>query len=171
MIRTRIGVTSMKSQRKVKDRSLDPQIAASVRSAAAYLDGGGDIEARDRDGRTLLVNAAADDRPNVVQLLLDRGADVNSQDKNGHAALHFAAMNYCADVARRLLASGARVDIQDSDGNTPLSNAVFYSEGKGAMIRLLLNAGADRNLSNKHGQSPLGLAESIANYDNLKHFG
>jgi len=47
---------------------------------------------------------------------------------------------------------------------------VFYSKGKGAVIRLLRQNGADDNLANKHGVTPLGLAKTIANFDVLQHF-
>jgi uncharacterized protein len=41
----------------------------------------------------------------------------------------------------------------------------FLLPGKGEMIRLLLDAGADRNLKNSSGVSPLELAATIGNYD------
>jgi ankyrin repeat protein len=62
------------------------------------------------------------------------------------------------------------VDARDKHGNTPLSKAVFYSQGSGEMISLLLRWGADRDLKNNYGVSPVGLARSIANYDVARFF-
>ncbi|OQA24253.1 MAG: Ankyrin repeats (3 copies) [Verrucomicrobia bacterium ADurb.Bin345] len=56
------------------------------------LESGVDIEARDHDGRTLLI-VAAEQNPNheIVQLLLDAGADVAFRTKFGVTALGQAA--------------------------------------------------------------------------------
>ena len=62
------------------------------------------------------------------------------------------------------------VDVQDEHGNTPLFRAVFNSQGRGEVVVQLLKSEADRNLQNKHGVSPLGLAESIGNYDVASFF-
>ncbi len=45
------------------------------------------------------------------------------------------------------------------------THAVFESQGRGEMIKILLAAGADRNRKNNHGVSPAELAASIANFD------
>jgi len=79
--------------------------------------------------------------------------------------LHFAARAFNPDATKLLLDNGAEGDAQDSNGNTPLSTAVFESRGRGSVIEVLLQNGADKNLKNKYGVSPSDLAESIANYD------
>ena len=53
-----------------------------------------DIEDTDRDGRTLLINAAAYKRTDVIKFLIGKGADVNACDKAGFTALHMASL-YC----------------------------------------------------------------------------
>ncbi|KIF66057.1 hypothetical protein HY68_37880 [Streptomyces sp. AcH 505] len=54
-------------------------------------------------------------------------------------------------------------------GNTPLWRAVFCSQGEGATIRLLLEAGADADRDSGHGMSPRVLAGRVANYDVAAH--
>jgi len=55
--------------------------------------------------------------------------------------------------------------LQDNYVNTPLFRAVFSSNGRGDIIKLLLLYNADMNLKNKSGISPLQLAKTIGNYD------
>ena len=105
----------------------------------------------------------------MVTLLVSSGADPNLQDRDGFSALHFAAQDYKLSAAQMLLRTGAKVDLRDSYGNTPLSRAVFNSRGRGDMIKLLLQHGADPLVKNNHEVSPLDLANTIANYD-VKQF-
>jgi ankyrin repeat protein len=101
----------------------------------------------------------------MVEALLAAGADVALPDKEGWTPLAFAAQDYLVDIAEVLLKAGAPVDAMDSDGNTPLFRAVFWSRGRGEMIKLLLGAGADKNRKNKHGVSPAELANNVSEHD------
>lgn len=134
------------------------------------LDGGADCNARDKDGRTPLIQAAIDGKEDIVRILLAKGADPAVQDRLGYTALHYSAQNYHEGTSRLLLEGGAPVDAQDSFGNTPLWRAVFNSRGRGALIQLLLAHGADRNLKNSSGVSPADLAGTIGNYDVAQFF-
>jgi hypothetical protein len=51
-----------------------------------------------------------------------------------------------------------------------LGVAVFNSKGRGELIVLLRERGADAEAVNRYGQSPLGLARLIANYDVRQYF-
>lgn len=55
-------------------------------------------------------------------------------------------------------------------GNTPLFVAVFNSKGRGDLISLLRERGADPLKANKSGQTPAGLARLIGNYDVARLF-
>lgn len=79
--------------------------------------------------------------------------------------MHFAAQEGSVTVAQLLLQQHARVDQTDRFGNTPLWTAVFNSRGDGRLIDLLRQGGADPLKANHSGQTPLGLARLIANYD------
>jgi len=128
-------------------------------------------EEKDREGRTAIINAAIDANEEIVKALIAAGADLNAQDRNGYTALHFAGQRYRPEIAGLLLKHGAEVDRRDAYGNTPLWRAVFESKGRGDLIRLLLEHGADRNLANDSGVSPVQLADTIANYDTKQFFG
>lgn len=119
----------------------------------------------DPDGRTALMAAAIDSKPEAAQVLIDAGADTDIQDPGGWSALHLAAQSGSVEIARMLLDSGASVDPVDAHGNTPLSNATFESRGNGDMIKLLRARGADPIAINNSGVSPVELARTIANFD------
>ena len=69
-----------------------------------------------------------------------------------------------------LLDGGAAVDQPNAFGNTPLLVAVFNSRGEGDLIRLLRERGADPLIANTSGQTPVGLARLIGNYDVAQFF-
>lgn len=135
------------------------------------LNSGADVNILDEDGRTALMEAVIDNNVEIAKLLIQHGADVNKQDDLGEtSALHFAAQNNSSELVEILLENQAEVDAEDVNGNTPLSDAVFNSRGEGSVIQLLLLHGGDQHKKNKHGVSPLTLAESIANYNVMRYF-
>jgi ankyrin repeat protein len=88
--------------------------------------------------------------PQEIARLLKEGADPNAQDDAGFSALHFAAQESLPDAARLFLDAGANPTRQDSFGNTPLARAAHTEQGI-QVVKLLLAAGADPFISNKHG--------------------
>lgn len=87
---------------------------------------GARIESRDRDGHTVLHDAAKMGQEGLVKLLLRKGADVNAQVVDNHAQmiegswgdtpLHLAARGRHAGIAKLLLDAGADVTIRGRDG-------------------------------------------------------
>jgi ankyrin repeat protein len=124
-----------------------------------------DTEEADEDRRTPLIHAAIDNKQQMAAILLDSGANVNAQDQLGNSALHYAANGWFVEMTRLLISHGANLELEDHHGNTPLSNAVFNSRGREDVIRVLVEAEADKNHRNRHGVSPLELARSIGNFD------
>jgi hypothetical protein len=78
-----------------------------VAQAAALLDQGAVIDARDEAGRTPLLLAVTQGRVEIVRLLLARGADPNAVDNTGHTPLQLAKMRNLQDVAALLQEAGA----------------------------------------------------------------
>ncbi|MFB6720063.1 ankyrin repeat domain-containing protein [Kribbella sp. NPDC056345] len=120
--------------------------------------------------RTELHYAALENDVGRIIRCLDEDAHVDAQDVRGFTALHFACQENAVEAARLLLDRGASVNVVNRFGNTPLSDAVFNSKGAGDLISLLRSHGADPYAVNKHGQTPVGLARLIANYDVAQFF-
>ena len=131
----------------------------------ALLQAGTAPDERDRGGRTVLMYAALNGKDAVLRLLIAAGADVNAQDKNGDTALHFAAQDYRPSSVRLLCESGARLEAVDRFGNTPLWRAVMHGRGRGEVIELLIQYGANRDEGNLCGNSPRDAGDMISNYD------
>lgn len=124
----------------------------------------------DRDGRTPLHHVAySNDVKGCGQILDDGLVDPNLGDGMGFTALHLAAQNWSSDAARLLLERGVEVDPVNGYGNTPLFVAVGASRGRGDLIELLRSYGADPAHVNKAGQTPVGLARLIGNF-NISQF-
>ncbi|MEI9906077.1 MAG: ankyrin repeat domain-containing protein [Asticcacaulis sp.] len=92
-----------------------------------------------------------------------RGADVAAKNRRGATPLHYAAdANRYAPEAQAatvfvLLKAGAIVDAPDKSGVTALHRAVRTRAV--AAVRMLLAGGADPNLKNGSGSTPLFLAD------------
>lgn len=127
-------------------------------------------EKLDRDGRSQLHAAAASNDIESARALLADGADVNLHDRLGFTPLHFAAQEWAVEVASLLLENGAEVESLNMYGNTPLFVATVASRGRGDLIELLRRYGADPLRENTSGQTPVGLARLIANYDVAQFF-
>ena len=119
---------------------------------------------------TDLHNVAARGTADDVRACLDAGADVNEPNRVGYTPLSLAASRGDVDVARALLEGGATVDATDKTGMTALAAAVMNSKGRGEMITLLLEHGADPAKPNNRGQTPLELAQRMTATDVVRYF-
>lgn len=159
-------------KKKIENKLSEEIVRAVNRSELETLDelvSPLNIDAVDKEKRSVLFHAVLAKSIDMVKLLLKSQPDLNVKDRNGWSALHYAAQGNLTDIAKLLIENGADLEIKDDYGNTPLSRATFSSCGYGDLIKLLLSYGADRNNENNSGISPLKLANTIANYD-VKQF-
>jgi ankyrin repeat protein len=97
--------------------------AKSLRIATLLLDRGAAIDARDRQGRTVLHGVAERGQLAAAELLLSRRAAVDLADASGMTPLHLAVKEGHAAVASLLLEKGADARARAKDGTTVAQRA------------------------------------------------
>lgn len=89
--------------------------------------------------------------------LICEGVNVDSQDgASGKSALHLVAETGSIDAARFLIGARCDVNLADHNGDTALHLAATHDEA--AMVAILIEEGANLQLSNKKGWSPIQTA-------------
>lgn len=116
-----------------------------------------DPDRQNKEGATALMFAARLGQTDAVCCLLKAGANVHIADKQGRTALMAAAMNGYPKVVYLLLAHRAEVNAKDKKGATALLLACRYN-GDAAVIRSLLQSGADFAVRDVSGQTAFSLA-------------
>lgn len=124
----------------------------------ALVELGNPVDARDIYGRTPLMAAAVFDSRDAAVALLALGADATAFDSvGGEAAIHFAAGAGRTRFIELLSAHGAPIETPArASGNTPLHLAAAYGHHK--TIMFLVDRGADPNVTNYDGVSPIFFA-------------
>jgi len=118
-----------------------------------------DVNAVDGDLRTALRAACWAGHLECVDILLNSGADVNQMDSEGRTAMIAACYMGHVDCVRTLIIWGADIEIMDQDGRSALSVAVTCeSDNAAKLVTLLVDNGANPNLVDKDGMSPLLIA-------------
>jgi ankyrin repeat protein len=134
---------------------VDAATKGDLSAVTRLLDEGADPNAsitREQVSRTALNEAVYHNRLEIVKALLDRGADPRS---GGYSVLDSALDKKHEAVVRLLLAHGVSVNDRGSDGETSLYGHFTYSPLRINEIEFLLDLGADPNLANNKGITPL----------------
>jgi ankyrin repeat protein len=150
---------SMSSALHCAGRSGNPQVVSAIIRYDRRLN------LMDAFGRTPLFAAAAGGSAEVVRVLIDAGADCAARDREGISCLHLAAMGQHHQVLELLLGRVGTSDVNSvipRSGESALHLAIKASKGTNdpsiSCCALLLNAGADPNLTNNCGEPAVAVA-------------
>ncbi|KAK3744481.1 hypothetical protein QZH41_012894 [Actinostola sp. cb2023] len=155
------------------------------------------VDARSDDGWTSLHVAAHYGREPFVKLLLESNAQVDALSDKGTTALQLAIIRERTNCVKVLLESGANIDVQFGfplryavikgnilcarilvehgakpsirrleDGQTPLHLAALRNNE--TLAKLLFTFGADVNVFNDEGLTPLGISQMMCNVNNTE---
>jgi serine/threonine-protein phosphatase 6 regulatory ankyrin repeat subunit B len=172
---------------------LESAKVGNVQQVRSNLNAGADANMADSSGSTALHLAAWEGHAEVTKLLVEARANVNVKNNNGFTPLHFAADQGYVAIVKLLLKNGAKVDavaefpqktvlpkggleqLAGADPNAPMQlelgtinvnwTALGLAAGKGRtdVVEALLAGGADVNVRNGFGDTPLHNAAKNGN--------
>lgn len=141
-------LTASAGSQSVNDQFLAAIEKGNLPLAAKLLSQGATVQAKDSLGRDAVEIALNSDGTKLLRWLFVKGAK-----RRGITDLMLATYDSDRDQVKKLLASGARANVQDDWGDAVLSYALERNDSR--ILEMLLEAGADPNIRNKIGRTPL----------------
>ena len=135
----------------------DPKVADLLLSRIIMLD------VEDSMGMTVFLYAVEAGNLSLAQALFSRGCNIHTYSNAGQTALHIAARLCDEQMVSWLLTVGCNVNILDNQIQTPMMSCVQEKRDSHQVfrvMRLLIEAGANVNQQDYHGNTALLLAMS-----------
>ncbi|XP_046651126.1 serine/threonine-protein phosphatase 6 regulatory ankyrin repeat subunit B-like [Daphnia pulicaria] len=122
-----------------------------------------DINSRDVNGWTPLHHAIGASNLITARYLLEKGADPATRDYEGYTLFHTAAILNKDNVLGLMMGNEKKLnlDVRNKEGDTALHYAIMQSNVP--VARFLLSNGANPNVADNRGATPLHLAALCAN--------
>lgn len=133
-------------------------------AARRLIEAGADVNAQDDTQQSAFLIATSEGYLELLRVTLAAGADVRRVDSFRGTGLIRAAERGHADVVAELLGTDIAVDHVNRLGLTALLEAIVFGEGgprHTETVRLLVGAGADPNLADAGGVTPLAHARRL----------
>jgi hypothetical protein len=135
--------------------------ANRIDAARLLIERGANVNAKDDIEDSPFLYAGAEGRLEILRLALAAGADLKSTNRYGGTALIPAAHHGHVETVRELLKTKIDVDHVNRLGWTALLEAIILGDGRSAhteIVRLLVARGANVNLADAQGVTPLAHA-------------
>lgn len=132
--------------------------ANDIATAKLLIEAGADVNAKDAIQDSPYLYAGARGHLEILQLTLSHGANLKSTNRYGGTALIPASERGHVETVKTLIDAGVDVNHVNNLGWTALLEAIILSDGgprHQQIVRLLLDAGARRELADKDGVTPL----------------
>lgn len=129
-----------------------------IAAARVLIAAGADVNAKDGIEDSPYLYAGAEGRTEILKMTLAAGADLASTNRYGGTALIPAAHHGHPEAVRILLGTAIDKDHVNKLGWTALLEAVILGDGGPVhteIVRLLVEAGANLNLADRDGVTPL----------------
>jgi len=141
------------SNKSMSDNMIYAVKEGQTNTVKRLLEKGVNVDLKDKDGDTLLISAIRRGHLDVAKVLIDSGADLEYHEKrNSWTPLIIAASWGYIDIVNKLIEHKADLNSQGQNGDTAMYVAC---ETKYDVIKLLLENGADPNISTKLGSTAL----------------
>jgi ankyrin repeat protein len=129
-----------------------------VGAARVLIDAGANVNAKDSISDTPFLYAGAEGRIEILEMTLGAGANLKDTNRYGGTALIPAAHHGHPEAVRILLEAGVAPDHINKLGWTALLEAIILGDGgpiHTEIVKLLVAGGADVNIPDKDGVTPL----------------
>lgn len=132
--------------------------ANRIEAARALIEAGADVNAKDNIEDSPYLYAGARGHLEILKMTLSHGADLKSTNRYGGTALIPASERGHVETVRTLIDAGVDVDHVNKLHWTALLEAIILGDGgerHQRIVELLVGAGADVNLADGKGVTPL----------------
>jgi ankyrin repeat protein len=158
-------------------------VVGNVEVIIALLKAGADVESPGADSQTALMVVARSGNVEAARVLIRHGAKVNARERwREQTALMWAAAESQPEMVKELVRRGAELDARSQINKWPREvtaeprvqwrpagglTALLYASRQGcvACVKHLVEAGADVNLGDPKGVTPLIMAATNFNFD------
>ena len=130
----------------------------AIEASKMLIEAGADVNAKDNKQDSPYLYAGAEGKLEILKLTIAAGADLKSTNRYGGTALTPAAHHGHVEVVRYLVTTDVDIDQVNNLGWTALLEAVILGNGNETyqeIIKILLDAGANKSISDDNNDTPL----------------